>query len=450
MIENEASRRAEGDVEPAEVTFDFNASEVATSSSESTDGDILEALELTEGSVTLTVSPKDEDVKTENRFWSTNNGPQLRVYSGTLTFEVPEGSSMTQIAFNAGKWNADNKADNGAFDGATWTGDAQKVIVTIAGNTQINNIVVSVKSEGEGTEPGTETGVDYAYQMQVGFDGQDVYFKGLSDNTADMWLKGTLSEDSKTVTIPANQYLGTKSVLWFNFDYYFTAVDAEGAMQDIVLSYDAEANKFTTDQTLVLHDGKRSLGEPYQTFYDVVITKIPEFAATPADPEIDSYKLDSKYPYIDFVVPAEDVDGNAILASKLFYTMWIEKEGVEQPFEVSADLYRDVEENMIEIPYTYNDGYDIYTGGSRLYINTEDNIATWKKIGVQSIYYGGGECNKSNIVWIENPIYDETVVGISQVNAETAKVNVVFDLQGRRVAKVGKGLYIVNGKKVVK
>jgi len=454
MIENEASRRAEGDVEPAEVTFDFNSMDVAVSSGSGTsyvaDGDILEDLELTEGDVKLTVSPKDESNSTPNRFWGTNNGPQLRVYSGTLTFEVPEGSSMTQIAFNAGKWNADNTADGVAFDGATWTGDAQKVVVTIAGNTQINSIVVSVKSEGEGTEPGTETGVDYTYQMQVGFDGNDVYFKGLSDNTADMWLKGTLSEDGKTVTIPANQYLGTKSVLWFNFDYYFTAVDAEGAMQDIVLSYDAEANKFTTDQTLVLHDGKRSLGEPYQTFYDVVITKIPEFAATPADPEIDSYKLDSNIPHIDFVVPAEDVDGNAILASKLFYTMWIEKEGVEQPFVVSADLYRDVEENMTEIPYTYDDGYDIYTGGSRFYINTEDNIATWKKIGVQSIYYGGGECNKSNIVWIENPIYDETVVGISQVNAETAKVNVVFDLQGRRVAKVGKGLYIVNGKKVVK
>lgn len=38
--------------------------------------------------------------------------------------------------------------------------------------------------------------------------------------------------------------------------------------------------------------------------------------------------------------------------------------------------------------------------------------------------------------------------GIDHVNADK-KTPVVFDLQGRRVSKVGKGVYIVNGKKVV-
>jgi hypothetical protein len=355
---------------------------------------------------------------------------------------------MTQIAFIAGKWNADNTADNGAFNGATWTGDAQKVIVTIAGNTQINSIVVSVKSEGEGTEPGTETGVDYTYQMQVGFDGNDVYFKGLSDNTADMWLKGTLSEDGKTVTIPANQYMGTRSVLFFNFAYYFTAVDAEGAMQDIVLNYDAEANKFTTDQTLVLHDGKRSLGLPYQTFYDVVITKMLEFAATPADPSIEEFKGTGSYPSVKLNVPAKDVDGNDLIGAKLFYTLWVDIDGEEQPLVLTTADYRNLTEDMTEIPYTLDDQYDIYAGGSRVYLNMPVDTS-WKKIGVQSIYYGGGVTNKSNIVWMDLEEYWIST-GISQVNAESGKAPVVvFDLQGRRVAQPGKGLYIVNGKKVV-
>ena len=448
MIENETSRKAEGDLEPTEVTFDFNASEVATSSNESTDGDILEALELTEGSVTLTVSTKDEDAKTENRFWSTANGPQLRVYSGTLTFEVPEGSSMTQIAFNAGKWNDGNTADSGAFDGAIWTGDAQKVVVTIAGNTQINNIVVSVKSEG--TEPGTETGVNYTYQMQVGFDGNDVYFKGLSDNTADMWLKGTLSEDGKTVTIPANQYMGTMSALWFNFNYYFTAVDAEGAMQDIVLSYDAEANKFTTDQILVLHDGKRSLGEPYQTFYNVVIKKMEEFAATPADPEITEFRGDAESSYRSVLVsiPTVDTEGNELLTAKLFYTIWVEKkEGAEQ-LTFTTDLYTKLTEDMTEIPYGFDDAWDIYNSG-RIYLNQSvDEIKSWTKIGVQSIYYGGGECHESNIGWFDNPM-NSIATGISTVGTDNSQKAVIFDLQGRSVANPAKGLYIVNGKKVV-
>ena len=442
--ETDLARRAEAS---ADTTFDFNAMVVATSSNSSTDGDITEDLVLTEGDVTLTVSPAEEGKTTPNRFWSTANGPQLRVYSGTLTFSVPEGSKMTQMVFNNGKWNAGNAADSGEFDEATWTGEAQTVVVTIAGNTQLNNIVVTVKSES-GDEPGeepVEVEYNYSYQMQVGFDGNDVYFKGVSDDTADMWLKGTLSEDGTTVTIPANQYMGQTTALWLTFDYYFTAVAEDGeTMEDIVLNYDAENNKFTTDQVLVLHDGKRKLGEPYQTFSNVVIAKMQEFAATPADPSVEEMKLTGDYPKAYFVIPAEDVDGNAILTSKLFYTVWYEEDSEVKQFTVTAGEYKNVTEDMTEIPYDYDDSYDIYKGGEVFYFNPVEAVASWTKVGIQSIYYGGGERNESNIVW-----YDTTTTGIADVNVDT-KNAVIFDLQGRRVSNPGKGLYIVNGKKVVR
>lgn len=127
-----------------DYTFDFNAMDIPTSNNVNTDGDITETFELSEGGVTLSISPKDEGAKTENRFWSTGNGPQLRVYSGTLTFSVPSGYVITQIVFNNGKWNDGNSADSGEFEGATWTGKAQNVVVSIAANTQINNIIVTV------------------------------------------------------------------------------------------------------------------------------------------------------------------------------------------------------------------------------------------------------------------------------------------------------------------
>ena len=259
---------------------------------------------------------------------------------------------------------------------------------------------------------------DYTYQMQVGFDGSDVYFKGVSDDTADMWLKGTLSEDGKTVTIPANQYMGEISFWGYTFPYFFTAVAEDGeTMEDIVLNYDAEASTFTTDQVLVLHDGKRSLGEPYQTFKDVVITKMQEFAATPADPSIDNYKFEGNYPYINFVIPAEDVDGNALLSSKLFYIVWIEEGGEEKPFVVHADEYKYIDEDITEIPYDYDDGYDIYKGGSKFYINPTDACTGWTMFGIQSIYYGGGERNASNIVWMDNPAYETSEVYTEFVEA---------------------------------
>ena len=298
-------------------------------------------------------------------------------------------------------------------------------------------------------ENGEEEAEDYSFQTQVGFDGQDVYFKGVSDDTSNLWLKGTLSEDGKTVTIPANQYMGQSTVLWYTFNYYLTAVGEDGeTMEDIVLNYDAETSTFTTNQTLVLHDGKRSLGEPYQSFTEVVITKVQDFAATPADPSIDGFKLDGDYPKAYFNIPAEDVDGNPILTSKLFYTVWVEEDGEEKPFTVVAGDYSKVTEDMTEIPYDYDDSWDIYKGGATFYFNPVEVVTTWTKIGIQSIYYGGDECNKSEIVWEVNPVYDETTTGIADVKTDSKNV-VIFDLQGRRVAKTAKGLYIMDGKKVV-
>ena len=634
-----------------DFTFDFNKMSVPTSTNTSTAGDIKEDFVVTEGTVTLTVSPQDEGASYPNRFWSvTIDGascPQLRMYSGTMTFEVPEGFNMTNIAFNynstnwGGKNNGgDVKADSGTLTDdpenkvATWAGEAQKVVISVGANTQLNSIVVTVVGgevddklvvlpegveaeewalEGfygedgggndvfratevafdgndvyvkglafwfedawlKGTldtetnfvtfpkgqfvgsdeygkeymvgyyngeicdieyafnseektliqvtpyvlESSTETGLDeegklafwgywevsffhagepttveaaeapegletetytfkanewveveeeegndegdgarrmkaprkemesqpYSYQMEVGFDGNDVYFKGVSDDTADMWLKGTLSQDGKTVTIPALQYMGFISAWISTYDYYLTAVnDEDEGFEDIVLNYDAETNTFSTDQTIMLN-GSMFVYYPYQIFTNVEITKMEEFAATPADPSIEEYKLEgAKYPYISFNIPAKDVDGNDIISAKLFYTVWIQEDGLDKPFEVLADEYEYVEEDMTEIPYTWDDSYDIYRGGTRFYINPANVIGNWTKFGIQSIYYGGGERNTSNIVWMENPVY----TAITDVNFNNEKA-VIFDMQGRRVANPVKGLYIVNGKKAV-
>ena len=63
-----------------------------------------------------------------------------------------------------------------------------------------------------------------------------------------------------------------------------------------------------------------------------------------------------------------------------------------------------------------------------------------------------------NATWTPNPVYYQgwtlhvvgaVATGIQTVDALTGEADKVFDLQGRRVAQPTKGLYIVNGKKVV-
>ena len=119
-------------------------------------------------------------------------------------------------------------------------------------------------------ENGREEATPREAEMKVAFDGNDVYFQGFVVDLPEKWAKGTLSEDGKTVTIPSLQYLGQQNIMdWFIFDYYLTAVDAEGHNTDIVFNYDADTQKFTTNQTIVLTDKT----EPYWTFTNVVIAK---------------------------------------------------------------------------------------------------------------------------------------------------------------------------------
>lgn len=601
------------DIKPYSVlgaTFDFNAlPEDTPVSNDGHDGDITESTDLVEGDVTLTISPST--TSTANRYWKTTGGIQLRVYGGTLTFAVPEGLAMTSITFNNGKWDSKNSADSGEFDSNVWTGNAQQVVVTIGGNTQLNSIVVAyseVKPElvtlPEGVEPqtwtlegvyytnqgGTEeeietevafdgtdiyvkglayyfpeawiqgsiengiatfpTGqfvgedeygnefllgsddfeticdivfaydaeaqtltqqtaciienaekneisaygywdgvllhagkpevlepvvapedlitetyqfkgqalensddnssefVDYGTQVQVGFDGDDLYIQGIATDCPELWVKATKNAEGQYV-IPANQYMGQLSI-WdgiFVFDYFFTAVNPETAeMEDVVLNYNAETNTLSTDQILALNGAKRSL-EYYMLYKDVTIMKLNEFAATPADPVITAFNISNSYSNIRYDIPLLDIEGNDLLADKLSYLFYIiDADNEQKELTLTTDLYKNLTEDMTEIPYTFSDDWDIYN--TILYLKQDvEVIKSWKKIGLQSIYRGLGEEHRSNIEWfdIENYLIS---TGINNATAD-AKKSVIYNLQGQRVEKAGKGLHIINGKKVM-
>ncbi len=462
----------EEEVEGKEVTFDFNSMDIPTSTNQRTNGDITEAYEITEGGVTMTISPKDDSATTLNRFWQTSNGPQLRVYSGTLTFEVPDGYAMTQIVFNTGKWNAENSADTGELDETTWEGEAQSVTFSIAGNTQINSIVISVvATEGpvlepivapEGLvtttylfktmveewsyseEPSDEedepTWSEYSCQVQVGFDGDDLYIQGVSDYIREGWVKATKNEEGMYV-IPANQYLGSFIYWDYEFGVFLTSADEEGNLQDIVLNYDPTTKIISTEQIIYQNDDATQLGEyRYMEFYGAVLTPIVEVAATPADPSVVLFDASDEFPCVEFYIPTQGTQGEILLESKLSYQIFIEKNGEVQPLTLTTDLYEELEEDMTIIPYTFTDDYDIEFGGTTVFLNqATEELQSWTKIGVQSIYTGDGVTNKSNIVW--NELY-EYWTGVNNV-ASSAQQVTYFDLQGRKANASQKGLLIM-------
>ena len=137
-----------------DVTFDFNASNHAVSATGLTDGDITENEVITVDGVTMTISPAAEDVRTANRYWSTNNGPQLRMYSGTMTITAPDGKAITKATFNNGKWNTENTFNGVAAETGEWEGNSASLILTVAGNTQINSVVLTISNANEETTTG--------------------------------------------------------------------------------------------------------------------------------------------------------------------------------------------------------------------------------------------------------------------------------------------------------
>lgn len=143
----------------AQTTFDFDKDYKTlfpnlpgVSSMESNEGDFNEAATCTVDGIAVTVSAKEEGNPNANRIWTSS--ARLRMYSGTLTVQAPEGKQISKIEIAQKKWNANNKVDNGTLDTkGNWTGSANKVVYSIAGNTQIKTMTVTLDNGGTTPEP---------------------------------------------------------------------------------------------------------------------------------------------------------------------------------------------------------------------------------------------------------------------------------------------------------
>ena len=289
------------------------------------------------------------------------------------------------------------------------------------------------KSQSLGTnqDTGETVAEDYNLHVQVAVVGTDVFVKGLCEDIPDAWIKGTLDPATNKVTFPTGQYFGQAGVLWFVFDCFFAGYGANG-FEDVVMDYDATAKTLTmASPSYLLINAAWLLLDPNLILTDVTLQEIQDVAATPAQPEIVASKLSgTSFPSISIEVPDTDVDGNPLLVEKLFYQYWYEVDGSQSLLTLDPADYTELTEPMTEIPYSFSDDWDIYP--YRLYLNQD--FSDWKKIGIQSIYRGGGQENKSEVSWktISNisvdPNFDSTHGGISvttkALEGETVSVTV--------------------------
>ena len=224
--------------------------------------------------------------------------------------------------------------------------------------------------------------------VKVATMGNDIYVQGFSSLVPDGVMKGTLDGDK--VLFPSEQYLGVGSSLFLNM----AGLDAENMILDnLAFDYDAATRTMTASDILAVIAGQNIQEEYGQP----VIAPYTDHAATPANPEVidfvDQGSLDG-YNYGSFNVPTVDTEGNFINPNDLYYRIYVDD---DELFTFGPDEYPQVTEFMTDVPYYYTDGYDFGVGGASIYFYETG----FHRVGIQSVFRGGGEEHVSDIVYKE-------------------------------------------------
>lgn len=259
-----------------------------------------------------------------------------------------------------------------------------------------------VQFDGDTGEP-SYTEFTSSVNVVIDAENGEVYVQGLCPYVPEGWIMGTLSSSGTEVTFPTGQYFGTYED---EYDFYFLGVDEDFYTDDVVMDIDVANGVMTMKSpAYVLLYYISSSGEGYFILTGLTFSQIPDVAATPAQPTIIGVGSNWGYPYLAFDVPTTDEEGNPIQTSKLSYMFYVDVDQEVSPLTLTTDLYSNLEEDMMEIPYGFTDNYDIYDG--TLYLNMD--FSTWRRIGIQSIYTGGGEERRSEISWFAMYSYNVSV-----------------------------------------
>lgn len=229
--------------------------------------------------------------------------------------------------------------------------------------------------------------------INVALQGNDIYIQGIDRGVKDAWVKGTIADGK--VTIPSGTYLGINadvayySYLWgseLEYDPDLEVLIGGNPTEETVFDYDSESKKLT------LQDGYAicSMPDDYYllTLYEgVTIYKQNRNIATPPakpyDLEVDPFNDIYEAGAMSFNIPYTDEEGCILDTEKLYYRFYIN--GEVFTFTPEEYPYLELTENMVNVPYSLYDNYDIMCSGTYhdVYFHFELPAAG---CGVQSVY----------------------------------------------------------------
>lgn len=281
----------------------------------------------------------------------------------------------------------------------------------------------------------------------------EVYFRGLSPEMPDAWVRGTVEygETEAHIYIDQNQYVGAYAGFYiytkcaqtlfdeeWEYEYYELMPDAYRF--ELIWDYEKETITPADPTISLLFNASKDEVNYISDLYEFELTRQESYAGTPANPEnLEFTDLIAEYGYdyfdynvLEFSVPAFSTDGGLLDTSCLSYVLYVD----DEEYTFDADEY-EMEESLVEIPWSF-DGEWIFTlgGCDRAVCFFMEGIST---IGVQSVYNYDGKETRSEIVTLDL----EGTSRVNDVNAAKKIADVKFyDLTGREVKNPSAGIFV--------
>ena len=306
----------------------------------------------------------------------------------------------------------------------------------------------------------------YAYPVEVGVEGNDLYIKGMSLASPSAVVKAVMDGDKGY--IPQDELLGTVMgyFIWTKMmvpdPVLGWALVSPDETYNLEIDLEHKLIKSADPSQILIFNCEYDRVFYLDGFNDFSLSVQTSFAGTPQNPfgiSFDGEDFREFYGIYGFNFNISNIskEGNVLDTSNLYYSIYIDGDILE--FEENESLYSimypGVEGIVTRMPFDFSNGYDIDASSEtgRFIGIYPDGITT---IGVQAIYEYEGVTTYSDLLTLNvetNEITGEA--GVSSITTGDVLEVSYYDLNGRKISRPENGLFIArytmtNGKIVTK
>ncbi len=258
----------------------------------------------------------------------------------------------------------------------------------------------------------------------VVIDGDKMYVKGVSLDTPEGWICGTIRDN--TVVFPSHQYMG---LFENHFPVFFEAVNIDTTTMAI-----EKLDEYVMDYV----DGVLTSRTPYMLTqdginysYGVMSLTLSPFVlkpATPVAPALVEYKLNISLEssYVYFIYELVDIEGNYILPDYLYYRFYLD----DKLFTFEQPNYPYVDTPTTDMSVNFTDNWNFNRiGETSLMVSIRPLDLVFDKVAVEMVYKVDGEERVS-----ERTEFVRPDAAIDDVKADKEVAQEIYtNLQGIRV-----------------